>query len=122
MELSDEYDVEFLSYWFDESVGGVFCFARAPGIENLRAVHEASHGLIPNEIISVSEDDMLRFLGGIHDPADASEVTSPTRTIVFTDLVESTALLSAHGPGSWGCWRRTTRSSGRRSSGTGAVR
>lgn len=97
LEMSHKHDVTFVSYWFDESVGGVFCFAKAPSIENLKAVHDESHGLIPNEIIDVSEDDMLRFLGAINEPKDASEITSPVRTVVFTDLVGSTALLSQYG-------------------------
>lgn len=97
VELSEQFGVDFLSYWFDESVGGVFCFAKANTEDDLRSVHEASHGLVPNEIIEVSEDDMLRFLGDVHNPRNASELTSPVRTVAFTDLVGSTALLSAYG-------------------------
>lgn len=93
VEVSAKYGVQFLSYWFDEEHGGVFCFAKAPERENLTAVHQESHGLLPNEIISVSEDDVLRFLGGIHDPADETELTSPFRAILFTDLEGSTSLL-----------------------------
>jgi class 3 adenylate cyclase len=55
-------------------------------------VHRESHGLVPNEIIGVSEDAVLRFLGKVHDPADHTELTSPFRTILFTDLEGSTAL------------------------------
>lgn len=91
--ISAKHDVKFLSYWFDEEHGGVYCFAKAPGAENVTAVHQESHGLLPNEIIAVSEDDVLRFLGGIQDPADASELKSPFRTILFTDLEGSTSLL-----------------------------
>ena len=97
VELADEYGVDFLSYWFDESVGGVFCFAKADSGDDIRAIHDASHGLVPNEIIEVSEDEMLKFLGGVHNPKDASEVTSPIRTVVFTDVVGSTDLLSRYG-------------------------
>lgn len=93
LELSGKYSVDFLSYWFDADAGGVFCFAKAPARENLEAVHRESHGLVPNEIISVAEDDVFRFLGRIHDPKDHTEVTSPLRTILFTDLQGSTALL-----------------------------
>jgi class 3 adenylate cyclase len=97
LDVSGKHGVQFISYWFDESVGGVFCFAQAPAEQNLRAVHEESHGLVPNEIISVSEDDVVRFLGSVQDPKDASEVTNPARTVAFTDLVDSTALLSEYG-------------------------
>ncbi|HSK15231.1 MAG TPA: adenylate/guanylate cyclase domain-containing protein [Gaiellaceae bacterium] len=40
----------------------------------------------------MSEDDVLRFLGKVHDPVDHTELTSPFRTILFTDLEGSTAL------------------------------
>ena len=68
LALAAKHDVEFLSYWFDADRGGVFCFARAPGRENLEAVHRESHGLVPNEIIDVSEAAVLRFLGKVHAP------------------------------------------------------
>jgi len=92
LELAGKHDVQFLSYWFDAESGGVFCFAKAPARENLEAVHRESHGLVPNEIISVSEDAVLRFLGTVQDPTDHTELSSPFRTILFTDLEGSTAL------------------------------
>lgn len=97
VELSAKHDVHFMSYWFDEDNGGAYCFAKAPGKENLTAVHQESHGMLPNEIIGVSEDDVFRFLGGIHDPVDESELKSPFRTILFTDLEGSTSLLQEVG-------------------------
>ncbi len=92
LELAGKHGVQFLSYWFDPDSGGVFCLARASAKENLEAVHQESHGLIPNEIISVPEDAVLRFLGKVHDPVDHTEITSPFRTILFTDLEGSTAM------------------------------
>ena len=59
--------------------------------------HRAAHGLVPSEIIEVSESDVVRFLGKVHDPVDASEATSAFRTICFTDLVGSTELLDRLG-------------------------
>lgn len=97
LEMSHKHGVEFLSYWFDAEGGGVFCFAKAPSRQSLEAVHRESHGLVPNEIIGVEEGDVLRFLGRIHDPRDYSEVTSPIRTVLFTDLEGSTAMLDAVG-------------------------
>jgi hypothetical protein len=97
LELSSRHSVEFLSYWFDADAGGVFCFAKAPSRENLEAVHRESHGLVPNEIISVAEDDVFRFLGRIHDPKDHTELSSPLRTILFTDLEGSTSMLQSVG-------------------------
>ena len=97
VEMSQKYSVQFLSYWFDADAGGVFCFAKAPSRDALETVHRESHGLIPNEIIDVKEDDVVRFLGRIHDPKDETEVTSPLRTILFTDLEGSTQILRSVG-------------------------
>ena len=101
LAVAANHDVQFLSYWFDADNGGVFCFARAPTRESLEAVHRESHGIVPNEIIDVSEDAVLRFLGSVHDPVDHTELTSPFRTILFTDLEGSTALAERLGTESY---------------------
>jgi class 3 adenylate cyclase len=95
--LSDKHHVQFFSYWFDADQGIVSCFARAPAKQNMLEIHEESHGLIPSEVIEVAEDNVLQFLGGVRDPATASEITSPFRTIMFTDIEASTALLETVG-------------------------
>lgn len=91
------HGVQFLSYWFDPDAGSVFCVAKAAAAENVVAVHREAHGLIPNQIISVSEDNVLRFLGKISEPSGPDQATSPFRTILFTDLEGSTAMLQGLG-------------------------
>jgi len=97
LEVAGQFGVDFFSYWHDSSRGIVVCFARAPGQEAMTQAHAASHGDMPAEIIEVSESDVVRFLGRIHDPVDASEATSAFRTIGFTDVVDSTGLLDRLG-------------------------
>jgi class 3 adenylate cyclase len=97
LQTQAKYDVQFLAYWFDADNGAVFCLANAPRPEAMRAVHEEAHGMIPNEIISVAEDNVVRFLGKIIDPSAHSPATSAFRTILFTDLEGSTALLQEVG-------------------------
>ena len=97
LEVAGQFGVEFFSYWHHSTRGLVFCFARAPGEEAVAQAHRAAHGLVPTEIIEVSESDVVRFLGKVHNPVDASEVTSAFRTICFTDLVGSTELLNRLG-------------------------
>ena len=97
LEVAGQFGVDFFSYWFDSTEGAVFCLARASGEEAMIRAHEASHGLVPAEIIEVSESDVVRFLGKVQDPVDASEVTSAFRTICFTDMVSSTELLDRLG-------------------------
>ncbi len=95
--MEAKHGVRFLSYWFDADRDEVFCLASAPASETMVVVHQEAHGMVPNEIISVSEDNVLRFLGRIGDPVDADQDTSPFRAILFTDLQGSTALLQAVG-------------------------
>jgi len=97
LEIAGQFGVDFFSYWHDATRGLVFCFARAPGEEAMAEAHQASHGLVPGEIIEVSESDVVRFLGVVHDPVDASESTSAFRIVCFTDLVGSTELLDRLG-------------------------
>jgi class 3 adenylate cyclase len=92
LEVQEGHGVTFLSYWFDHQSSSAFCLARASTAQDMETVHRESHGLIPNEIIPVSEDAVLQFLGKVHDPENESDVTSAFRTILFTDLVDSTAL------------------------------
>jgi class 3 adenylate cyclase len=101
LEVQGKHHVQFLSYWFDERDGRAFCLARAPAADNMEAVHRESHGLVPNDIIEVSEDAILRFLGDVHDPRDDSEVTSAFRTILFTDLEGSTAFAATLEPAAY---------------------
>jgi class 3 adenylate cyclase len=97
LEMSAQFGVEFLAYWFDADHGAVFCLARAATAESLTAVHRATHGQIPNEIISVSEDSILRLLGGMSATRADSPAANPFRTILFTDLEHSTSILEAVG-------------------------
>lgn len=96
LAVEARHGVKFLAYWFDPDHGEAFCLAQAPAGESLTAVHRETHGLIPNEIIAVSEDDILRFLGRINDPGLAP-AANPFRAILFTDLEGSATLLEAAG-------------------------
>jgi class 3 adenylate cyclase len=95
--IESRYGVHFLAYWFDGDHAEAFCLATAPGPGAMQEVHRAGHGLVPNEIIAVSESEVLRFLGRVADPADHGPVDSAFRTILFTDLEGSTSLLQEVG-------------------------
>jgi class 3 adenylate cyclase len=97
LSIAAKHGVQFLTYWFDADAGAAFCLARADAPEALAVVHGESHGLIPNAIIPVAEDEILKFLGRIEDPVDSSGITSPFRAILFTDLEGSTSLLDSLG-------------------------
>jgi class 3 adenylate cyclase len=92
-----KFGVAFLAYWFDTDHEEAFCLANAPAAAALTAVHQETHGLIPNEIIAVSEDNVLQFLGRMNEAGDDSERINPFRTILFTDLEGSTSILQEVG-------------------------
>lgn len=96
LAIAPKHGVEFLTYWFDPGAGAAFCLARASSPDEIAAVHAEAHGLVPNVIIPVVEDNVLRFLGKIEDPG-SSIAPAAFRTILFTDLQGSTSLLNEVG-------------------------
>jgi class 3 adenylate cyclase len=97
LEMGAKLGVQFLAYWFDADQGEAFCLAKAPTGDSLTSVHKATHGLIPNEIISVSEDSVLRLLGRMSETGGDNPAVNPFRAILFTDLVGSTSILEEVG-------------------------
>ena len=93
IEIQGRFGVRFLTYWFDEERQTAFCMAEAPNAEALDGVHRASHGFMAYQIIEVDQGVVGRFMGGIveHPPGEVF-VDTAFRTIVFTDIVESTRL------------------------------
>src|SRR5437899_12758447 len=80
LDAGPKFGVQFLAYWFDADQDEAFCLAKAPTGDSLTAVHKATHGLIPNEIISVSEDNVLRLLGRMSETGTDAPGVNPFRT------------------------------------------
>lgn len=49
------HGVDYLRYWVDEKAGKIFCLVEAPDAAAAEAVHREAHGLVADEIFSVSE-------------------------------------------------------------------
>lgn len=101
VETQQKYGVEYLKYWFNESRGKVFCLVNAPSPEAADSVHREAHGLLAEKIIEVEPEVAEGFLGGgeVHPsgavlvPGAAGTERDPgIRTVLFTDIVESTML------------------------------
>jgi class 3 adenylate cyclase len=106
LKLQDKFGVKMLTYWFDESRGSAFCLVDAPAKEKVTQLHAEAHGEIPNKIIEVDPQAVAAFLGRIKDPtpsnesdslAKRTEIDSAFRTIMFTDMKDSTAITSRLG-------------------------
>ena len=91
LAVQDKYQVRYVTYWFDDGQGTVFCLAEGPDRESLEAVHREAHGLIAENIIEVGAGPINAFLGKPprHLPGDAY-IDSALRVILFTDLCDST--------------------------------
>jgi len=102
LEVQDRYGVRFLTYWFDEARGTAFCLINAPDIETAMRVHDEAHGEIARDVIEVDLSAVEAFLGRVSDPipTGAGErvmVDPALRTIMFTDIVDSTAMTARLG-------------------------
>lgn len=49
------HGVNYLRYWVDEEAGKIFCLVEAPDAEAANIVHRDAHGLVAEEIYSVTE-------------------------------------------------------------------
>jgi len=55
LETQEKYQVSYLRYWVDEEAGKIFCLVEADNAEDANTVHREAHGLVADEIYSVSE-------------------------------------------------------------------
>jgi class 3 adenylate cyclase len=87
-----KHGVRYLSYWFDPEAHSVFCFVDAPDKETAEAVHAEAHGEIASRIIPVEGRAVAGFLGSLPEDPDDGHAGSGYRSILFTDIVDSTKL------------------------------
>lgn len=95
--IQDQYGVKFLTYWFDQSRGTTFCLIDSPDVESAMQVHAAAHGELALDVIPVDLSAVEAFLGRIGDPTPTpgsgnAPVDAGLRAVMFTDIVESTAM------------------------------
>ncbi len=104
--IQDKYGVHYHKYWINEKAGRVFCLCHAPDAETAEQVHREAHGLMPEKMIQV-EPEMAELFMGQSDTNSAGAVVLPgggaddrdpgIRTILFTDIVDSTTLTQSMG-------------------------
>jgi class 3 adenylate cyclase len=106
METQKKYGVQFTKYWVNEKAGKVFCLCHAPNVEAAEQVHREAHGLMPDKFIEVEPELAEGFLGGAETnqagaaifPGGTPDARDPgIRTILFTDVVNSTILTQSLG-------------------------
>ena len=106
MEIQRKYGVEYHKYWVNEDWQQVFCLAHAPNAEAAECVHREAHGMMAEKIIEVEPEVAEVFLGGTETNAagavllpvaDADARDPGIRTVLFTDVVNSTTLTQSLG-------------------------
>lgn len=55
LDVQEKHGVKYLSYWFNEDDGTVFCLSEAPSKEAAEAVHREATGMVADEIVEVVE-------------------------------------------------------------------
>lgn len=104
--IQGKYGVVYHKYWLNEDQGKVYCLCSAPDPEAAMSVHREAHGLIAEKIIEVAPEVADGFLGGCEVNSEGAalvpggtskERDSGIRTILFTDIVDSTSLTQRFG-------------------------
>lgn len=102
-EAQDRHGVKYHRFFHNPAQGTVFCLAEGPSADACRAVHIEANGMVPDEIIEVEPIVVDGFLGGGSTKGSGVALTSSgstdtaLRTLMFTDIVDSTALTEALG-------------------------
>jgi class 3 adenylate cyclase len=106
MKIQEKYGVKYTKYWVNESGKKVFCLAHAPNAEAAEQVHREAHGMMPERIIEVEPELAEGILGNFETnaagavvlPGGGADARDPgIRTILFTDVVNSTTLTQSLG-------------------------
>jgi hypothetical protein len=50
-----KYNVKFLKFWVDETNGNVYCLSSALDSPSIRKTHQEAHGLLPQEVMLVTD-------------------------------------------------------------------
>jgi class 3 adenylate cyclase len=106
METQRKYGVEYTKYWMNQAGRKVFCLCHAPNAEAAECVHREAHGMTAEKIIEIEPEVAEGFLGGIETnaagaailPGGGTDTRDPgIRTVLFTDVVNSTTLTQSLG-------------------------
>jgi class 3 adenylate cyclase len=107
VKLEKKYGVHYHKYWVNEKAGKIFCLCDAPNAEAAAQVHREAHGMLADKIIEIQPPELADgFLGGIEVneagaaifPGAGGDARDPgMRTILFTDVVNSTTLTQSLG-------------------------
>jgi class 3 adenylate cyclase len=103
IQVQDKHGVKYQKFYINEEEGTVFFLIEAPSKEAAAATHIEAHGMEACEIIEVHPSDYSTYMGqGSATPTGLAvhpdgKIDSAVRTILFTDIVNSTSLTEKYG-------------------------
>jgi hypothetical protein len=106
METQRKYGVEYRKYWVNESGRKLFCLVNAPNADAAECVHREAHGMMAEKVIEIQPELAEGFLRGVETnaagaailPSAGADARDPgIRTVLFTDVVNSTTLTQSLG-------------------------
>jgi class 3 adenylate cyclase len=101
LQTQNKYGVKYGKYWFNEQCGKIFCLCEAPNAEAAIQVHREAHGMLADRLIEVQPELVEGFFGSSNTnsegavtlPGGVADARDPgIRTVLFTDIVNSTSL------------------------------
>src|SRR5438552_2455265 len=105
VKIEEKYGVHYHKYCVNEKAGKIFCLCHAPNAEAAIQVHRQAHGMVADKLIEIQPELAEGFLGGVEVnkagaalvPGATNERDSGIRTVLFTDVVESTTFTQSLG-------------------------
>src|SRR5436309_398098 len=106
VKIEDKYGVHYHKYWVNEKARKIFCLCHAPNAEAATQVHREAHGMVADKIIEIQPELAEGFVGGVETnaagavilPGGGADARDPgIRTVLFTDVVNSTTLTQSLG-------------------------
>ena len=99
LATQEKYGVRYLTYWFNEDAGKIFCLCEAPSMQAAEDVHREAHGMVADQLIEVQQQMVDALLaparenhGAQLDPESNSKLDTAFRTVLYTDMEDSTAI------------------------------
>src|SRR4051812_6757971 len=100
LETQQKYGVNYQKYWVNHECGKVFCLMEAPNPGAAEQVHREAHGFLADKLVEVQPEVVEAFLGAgetnangaVVLPAEGEAWDPAIRTVLFTDIANSTSL------------------------------
>jgi class 3 adenylate cyclase len=93
LQVQAKYNVRYTRYWHNQEGNCVYCLVEAPSIMEAIRVHKEAHGLVADQLIEVTMDQVEAFMGAQQPTYSGTDPKDDGfRVVMFTDIAGSTTL------------------------------